>query len=121
MGGRPLFPESIYAWDHGPVIESLYHDYKSNRSQPIPVVTDFDPIMFDHRDREALEDVFEYYGQFSAWKLRNMTHDERPWADAYKRAQGSEIPLQSMIEFFQPQLEADYVKRIYGEALQAKA
>jgi uncharacterized phage-associated protein len=73
MGDAPLFSESICAWDHGPVVESLYHFYKDNRNQPIAPVKDFDAAMFDHRDRAALSDIAKYYGQFSAWALRNMT------------------------------------------------
>ncbi|ADR52578.1 hypothetical protein CKC_04145 [Candidatus Liberibacter solanacearum CLso-ZC1] len=38
----------------------------------------------DQKDRNILDDVFEFYGQFSTWKLRNMTHTEAPWKDAYE-------------------------------------
>jgi uncharacterized phage-associated protein len=32
MGGVPLFSESIYAWDHGPVVEQLYHACGQHRT-----------------------------------------------------------------------------------------
>jgi hypothetical protein len=41
MRGAPLFADRIEAWDHGPVVPNLYHQYKQYGSQPIPVVTDF--------------------------------------------------------------------------------
>ena len=47
-----------------------------------------------------LDDVGEVYGQFSAWKLRNMTHDEPPWQEARKRMEGAEIRNDSMANYF---------------------
>lgn len=29
-------------------------------------------------EEEILNQVYEYFGQYSAWKLHNMTHQERP-------------------------------------------
>lgn len=116
MRGAPLFQERVCAWDHGPVVEALYHEYKPFRAGAIPI-PEFKPNSIDNRDQKAIRDVVEHFGQFSAWALRNMTHDERPWADAYKRASGSEITVQAMIEFFRPQIEDSYVKRIYGKAI----
>ena len=34
--GEPLFPETIEAWAHGPVVTSVYHQYKEYGSEPIP-------------------------------------------------------------------------------------
>lgn len=114
MRGQRLFQEEMSAWDHGPVVPSLYHKYKGNGSQPIPVVTNFDADQIDPSDREALDDIFEYYGQYSPWRLRNMTHEEKPWIDAYK---GNKlISIDAMIEFFAPQIEEDYVSAVYGKA-----
>ena len=31
-----------------------------------------------------LESVYEEFGQYSAWKLRNMTHKETPWLSTKK-------------------------------------
>jgi uncharacterized phage-associated protein len=115
-GGEPLFKERIDAWDHGPVVEALYHKYKQYGSQPIPVVTDFDVNQIDEADRNALDDIYEYYGQYSPWRLRNMTHEEKPWTDAYHSTQSRTISLEAMMEFFSPQIDADYVSGIYGKA-----
>lgn len=118
MRGVPLFSDRIVAWDHGPVVSGLYHEYKPFRANPIPAPANFDKSIIDKKDRAALDDIIEYFGQYSAWKLRNMTHDEPPWANAYKKASGSEISVQSMVEFFTPQLDEEYVKNIYGKQIQ---
>lgn len=115
-GGEPLFNEPIDAWDHGPVVPELYHKYKVHGADPIPVVTDFDVNQIDESDREVLDDIFEFYGQYSAWRLRNMTHEEKPWIDAYKSEKGRRISVEALVAFFSPQIDEDYVSGIYGKA-----
>ena len=39
---------------------------------------DFDVEMNEEAEG-ILEEVYEKYGQYTAWKLRNMTHEEEPW------------------------------------------
>jgi len=113
-GGERLFHEEMSAWDHGPVVPALYHKYKLYGSQPITPVTDFDETQIDPRDREALDDIYEFYGQYSPWRLRNMTHEERPWIDAYNG--DKHIPIDAMVQFFAPQIDEGYVRAVYGEA-----
>lgn len=113
--GAPLFYDHISAWDHGPVVENLYHTYKCYKSSPIPPEKDFDPALFDAADRAALDDIYAYYGQFSPWRLRNMTHEDKPWIDAYARGSSSVISVDDLVSFFRPQLEDDYVKNLYGQ------
>ena len=33
--GKPLFEDAIEAWQHGPVVHSVYHSYKCFNNQPI--------------------------------------------------------------------------------------
>ncbi|WP_273039158.1 Panacea domain-containing protein [Iningainema tapete] len=67
----------------------------------------------DERTRELLDEVYRVYGQFSAWKLRNMTHDEEPWKDAYEG--NMIITHQDLKQYFKTQLVNDsdevYVKK----------
>ncbi|MFC7552646.1 Panacea domain-containing protein [Pseudoroseomonas wenyumeiae] len=96
---RPLFEERIEAWQHGPVVPDLYHEYKSYGSASIPVPQDLDRASYPEDVRELLDEVYSVYGQYSAWKLRNMTHEERPWIDAHQ-AGGAIIEHQAMSEYF---------------------
>ena len=116
MRGSPLFSERIEAWDHGPVVPSLYQEYRNNGSSPIPVMQDFDGPMLDDSDKKALKDIYDYYAQFSAWRLRNMTHDERPWSDAYQRVD-REIKFDELVSYFRPMIEDDYVMKVYGSEI----
>lgn len=74
----PLFNEDFLAWEHGPVIRKIYDQYKTNGSKGIEYDKDFN-IKIDSNTEHILEEVYERYGQFTAWKLRNMTHEESPW------------------------------------------
>lgn len=79
---RLLFNDPIVAWRHGPVVESVYHEYKENKSNGIVFGESFDFDIFDLETQNILKEVYDYFGQYSAWKLRNMTHAETPWVNA---------------------------------------
>ena len=79
--GNSLFYEPIIAWKHGPVVESVYHEYKENGASGIEFVEPFDFNEIDQETTKILEEVYNYFGQYSAWKLRNMTHEEKPWKE----------------------------------------
>jgi uncharacterized phage-associated protein len=101
LRGIPLFDEPIEAWAHGPVVRALFLDYSGFGAQPLPTPQNVDPNEFDSETRELLEEVYSVYGQFSAWGLRNLTHEESPWQDT---PPGEEIEHQAMREFFATQL-----------------
>jgi uncharacterized phage-associated protein len=98
--GRPLFEETIEAWEHGPVVPSLYRHFKRFQANSIPRPVDFDPGCFDAAEQDLLNEVFKVYGQFSASKLRNMTHEEPPWADAYRERPSTVIDHGAMKTYF---------------------
>jgi len=103
--GEPLFLEPIEAWEHGPVCVPLYHEYKSYGSGPIPIPYDVDNLsVFDEETLEILEMVNVYYGQYSAWRLRNLTHQDTPWINAYHK-HNAVISHKDMQDYFKTQLE----------------
>ena len=107
MYDEPLFGEVIEAWEHGPVVPVLYHAYKQFGSGNIPAPTDFDPEELDVRTAALLDEVYNVFGQYSAWKLRNMTHEERPWAEAYPDVEhGRVISRDSMRDFYRQYVTA---------------
>jgi len=77
---EPLFAEEIKAWTHGPVIPDVYHHFKEYGDEAIPAPTK--APRFSREVTQFLNEVYKVYGQFSAWKLRNMTHGESPWKNA---------------------------------------
>lgn len=98
---RPLFPEKIESWTHGPVIPEIYDQYKEYGTGSLPFPENFNYAKIDDKVKEVLEEVYEVYGQFSAWKLRNIAHNEPPSKDT---PIGSEISLDSLKQHFKSQL-----------------
>jgi len=85
------------------VRSALYHVYKQHESNPIP----YDDQSrrenaFNNDQRELLDEVYQVFGQFSAWKLRDMTHEEPPWMDHEKEA--DIIPINEMTEYFKTRI-----------------
>ncbi len=99
---KPLFGDPIEAWDHGPVVDSLYQEYKCFGADKIPVPGEVDFSIYDDQTTELLNEVWDVFGQFSAWKLRNMTHEESPWKDT---GRGLIIPHDPMKEYFKTQIK----------------
>jgi uncharacterized phage-associated protein len=98
---EPLFEDTIEAWTHGPVVVDAYHCFKEYSSSAIPCPVEFNFGIFDTETSELLDEVYAVYGQFSAWKLREMTHEESPWRET---PLGQVISHEKMKQYFQTQL-----------------
>lgn len=91
--GEPLINEQVEAWQYGPVIPSLYHEYKKFGAQPITVasVHDFHP---PDDLRPILEKVWEVYKDFTGSQLSAMTHKRgTPWRQVIAKYSGRSIPM----------------------------
>ncbi|MEM9451830.1 MAG: type II toxin-antitoxin system antitoxin SocA domain-containing protein [Cyanobacteria bacterium P01_E01_bin.6] len=100
---KPLFSEQIKAWEHGPVVPELYRQYKEYGASGIPVPRDVNFDVFDGETEELLNEIYAVYGQFSAWKLRTMTHEEHPWQSTDLN---DVISHEAMKTYFKTQLNA---------------
>ncbi len=101
----PLFPEPIEAWTHGPVVPVLYEAYKKYGAGAIPCPNDVNFAIYDEKTKSLLDEVYSVFGQFSAWKLRNMTQEEYPWRLAVEKS--ATISQQSMKEYFKTQIQSE--------------
>lgn len=102
MYDAPLFKEPIVAWEHGPVVESLYHAYKKYGTGAIALPDYIDFSKYSENTEELIKEVYKLFGQFSAWKLRNMTHEEPTWLNTPRNM---EISHDVMKDYFKTQLE----------------
>jgi len=99
----PLFAEPIEAWTHGPVVPQVYRHYRQHGGEPIPVErVELDAYPIDIR--ELLDEVNDVFGQFSASKLRAMTHNEPPWMNT---PPGGVISPESMKVYFKTVVTRD--------------
>ncbi|HCU95155.1 MAG TPA: hypothetical protein DHU96_21580 [Actinobacteria bacterium] len=102
--GTSLFTEQVQAWSHGPVVLSVYREFKRFGASSI-VLPDSDPFTWDDVDpstAQFLSQVWNTYGGFSAGRLRNMTHAEPPWRDNWRGEddRGVVIPSADMQQYF---------------------
>ena len=93
---QKLFDEPIYAWKHGPVIKSLYDEFKHYGATPIDQYSmnfdlDSSEIHFpripdsDQDVDRVLNMVWGVYKNFKAVTLRNKTHEQgSPWCATYR-------------------------------------
>lgn len=100
MFNKPLFPEKIEAWIHGPVVPEVYHYYKKYGRGRIPH-HNVDLAKFNDDIRELLDEVYDVYGQYSASVLRNLTHEEPPWKNT---APNEEITHDTLRSYFLTQV-----------------
>lgn len=103
--GRTAFDGRIEAWKHGPVVRQLYPVFKDFGNSAIPSSEGKESHEISPQDRYFLRCVWESYRPFTAAKLWEKTHSERPWREARGTALSDEqcsdeIPVESMKRFF---------------------
>ena len=114
---EPMFSEPIEAWEHGPVVRALYDDYKKYRRSPIPAAAA--PPEIEPWRTKILDMVHRRFGWMSAWELRNRTHAEVPWREAWNSEDPNpELSNHSMKAFFRSTLRGE---RLTPEAADKEA
>ena len=86
--GEPLVNEGVRAWPYGPVIPSIYDEYKIYGRDAIPVDKNCGSIdeglQGDTNATTLLNKVWDIYRTFTAFQLSNMTHEPgTPWHKAH--------------------------------------
>ncbi len=90
---KRMFRDEISAWKYGPVIETVYHNFKwyvdreitECSSERIPGAgladgKDYDPAdKLDAGAKELIERVVDSYRDYSALGMVRKTHEEEPW------------------------------------------
>lgn len=74
---KELFNDDFEAWVHGPVIPSIYHEYKSYEYNPIDL--NYNLKEFSNDVIDLLEYVKKNYAKYDAKYLEEITHKEEPW------------------------------------------
>lgn len=115
--GKPLINEAVEAWQYGPVIPSLYHEFKQFGSGNISCkAIEYDALGVrpaappsDPEIRTFLQNVFASYGQYSGIKLSEMTHATgTPWHVTWTSCHGMrgvDIPFETIVDHFKAAIE----------------
>ena len=105
----PLISDEIEAWTYGPVITSLYHQFKHYGERPIDKlgelmdftnITDIKiktPILSDNPDYENIKIIADiaigHYGKLDGLSLSELCHKKgTPWSDT-KNKEGLNSPI----------------------------
>ncbi len=81
---EPLFEAEIQAWRYGPVCPPAYKFYSEFEAKQLPIPQPESLLQLPHEKKELLEEIWEYFGSYHAYKLSDMTHGEFPWKKARK-------------------------------------
>jgi uncharacterized phage-associated protein len=93
--GKKLFDDPIYAWKYGPVIKSIYDEFKGYGNVALNLVLlndDYYQMQAEMAEEELsstdkyfVDAIYSLYIEFTAAQLINITHAEgSPWHEAYK-------------------------------------
>jgi len=116
LAGEPLFGEDIEAWEHGPVVRSVYMRFKQHGSHRLSTEYAQSPQLTPAQ-RSVLDAVWASYGDVGAARLRVMAHRERPWREARQaRDEGDtcnvSLSHDAMREYFAARLGHDRERRL---------
>ena len=103
--GTPLFEEDIEAWMYGPVVPSVYEEYKDFGQQGIEPNRQQEFTFKNGIEGSLFNEVCKVYGAYSAVGLMNMTHEESPWKTT-PIGEGNVISKEKMKSFFKKRLRA---------------
>ncbi|SFV10321.1 Panacea domain-containing protein [Pseudoduganella namucuonensis] len=103
--GRPLIDDFFCRWKYGPVIPSLYHEFKEYGPNPITAygghiveeegaLTKRRPIVSeqDTRTWELIDEILAEYGAYSGSTLSTMTHEKDSAWSTSGGVDGNPIP-----------------------------
>lgn len=117
--GQRLIDERVEAWQWGPVIPSIYKEFKRFGSSPVteparevkfregqvgffPVRVQSEDPKQDALALQVIKRVWEIYGRYSASELSNMTHEPNsPWSKTPdKEIRGTDIDDHLILDYF---------------------
>ena len=107
LWSKPLIDEKIEAWQYGPVIRTLYREFKEFGNNAIArkaknvryddgQVVEYEPDIGESNEHDVVADlldrIWEIYGDYTPIQLSNLTHEDgTPW-DQVAASFGNDLP-----------------------------
>jgi uncharacterized phage-associated protein len=79
---RELFDEEIQAWEHGPVVYSVWNCLSMKGWNDLEAGALNSPVDFNAETETLLSDVFQAYAEFPQAELEKMANKDAPWKEA---------------------------------------
>ena len=108
------FKEDMQAWDMGPVVPGVYHEFKRYGNRNIPTITEYAGIGYefsgkktvyddsviakDHK--EVIEFIVELFKNHDASTLVEITHRQKAWRNAYVQWKNNPLDLADLKDVF---------------------
>lgn len=100
----PIFEEKIEAWMHGPVVPSVYKEFRVYGGRGISYKPE--PTKFDNEEKKFIKSVWDVYKKYGAFTLRDMTHEDgSPWCQTYDSTFHNKINDAVIKEFYKKKLD----------------
>lgn len=101
--GKALVAQPFEAWRHGPVNRVVYDQLKTHGAKPVQMrLKSFDAQACGFVDASSnlapdtskfLNDIFDYYSEFDAFHLSDLTHEKgSPWDVIWQAAETRAVP-----------------------------
>lgn len=106
---RPLFSEVVRAWANGPVVYDVYTEHAGKYTVAFRDVSG-SPDNLSAQDVAVVDAVLDSYGVLSGDDLRDLSHHEDPWRDAYDGTSSLQSPVitsDAMTEYYSSLMGAD--------------
>lgn len=110
---RACFEDRIEAWSFGPVVPTVYHNYKMFGASNIPIevfnrnslsniFTDISSFRFPLSigDKATIDDIVHSFSRYTASELVDITHHQDPWINSYIPRYNNEISKESILAYF---------------------
>lgn len=113
---EPCYKAKIEAWKFGPVVPEAYEEFKKYGASEIPKINNYYEITennneivvecigyktdINQEDEKRIKEVVDDFSSYSAAKIIRLSHNQKPWIDAYKKGVKSEITLEAISDYF---------------------
>ena len=77
-----LFEERIEAWANGAVVRDLYNLHKGKFKVNKESFTEGNSNALTDSEKENIDKVLDFYGDYTAQQLSDINHQEDPWINA---------------------------------------
>ena len=118
-----IIDEDFEAWVHGPVIPSVYAEFKKhgasiiqlqypNDTKPSEQLKKYETeLKITSNEKELIEQIILKYGALSSFELELLSHSETPWLEARKGLEphescNSKIEKATMKQYYSEMLNA---------------
>lgn len=97
--GNVCFNDRMEAWQYGPVVPSIYFEYKSFGADNIVPMFDNCHDHISREDCDFIDGILSECAAKTNTDLVNITHNQDPWRDAYNHV-GSRVISNEAIQRF---------------------